>query len=78
MNVEFGAYFLAQQLRRFEGQRWAALAAYNAGPNAVPRWVAASSDPDAQIEAIDYPETATYVQHVLGNWAAYDALADIR
>ncbi len=74
VNLEFGAYFLQQQLRRFNGEMWAALAAYNAGPNAVPRWQQAAPDPALQIEAIDYPETATYVRRVTEYWAAYRSL----
>ncbi|MFN8483956.1 MAG: transglycosylase SLT domain-containing protein [Anaerolineae bacterium] len=74
VNVPIGAAFLSQQLKRFDGEVWAAVAAYNAGPNAVPRWQKASSDPDAQIEAVDYPETRTYLQRVLGAWAMYHML----
>lgn len=76
VNIEFGAFFLAQQMKRFEGEMWAALAAYNAGPNAVPRWRAAASDPALQIEAIDYPETATYVRRVTEFWAMYALLGE--
>ncbi len=74
VNIDLGAAFLAQQLRRFDGETWAALAAYNAGPNAVPRWREAAEDSARQIEAIDYPETATYVRKVLSYWAQYAAL----
>lgn len=74
VNIDLGVAFLAQQLKRFDGETWAALAAYNAGPNAVPRWRETSDDPAHQIEAIDYPETATYVRKVLGYWAEYAAL----
>ena len=74
VNIEYGAYYLAQQLRRFDGQLWAALAAYNAGPNAVPPWRAASDDWALQIEAIDYAETATYVRRVLEYWGYYAGL----
>ncbi len=74
VNIPIGATFLAQQLKRFDGEVWAAVAAYNAGPNAVPRWQNSSRDPDAQIEAVDYPETRTYLQRVLGNWTMYHML----
>ncbi len=76
VNIEYGAYYLAQQLRRFDGQLWAALAAYNAGPNAVPPWRAASDDWALQIEAIDYAETATYVRRVLEYWGYYAGLGN--
>ncbi len=74
VNIDLGAAFLAQQLKRFDGETWAALAAYNAGPNAVPRWREAAEDSARQIEAIDYPETATYVRKVLSYWAQYAGL----
>jgi soluble lytic murein transglycosylase len=74
VSVEFGAYYLAQQLRRFDGQAWAALAAYNAGPGAVGRWRAASSDPDLQIEAVDYDETVQYLRRVMAHWGMYRIL----
>ena len=43
-------------------------------PTGRPRWRAAAEDSARQIEAIDYPETATYVRKVLSYWAEYAAL----
>jgi soluble lytic murein transglycosylase len=53
-------------LDQFDGQIPAALAAYNAGANAVMRWLPGKSiDSDVWIENIPYGETRGYVQRVL-------------
>jgi soluble lytic murein transglycosylase len=64
--IEFGAYYLAEQLRRFGGNAYFALSAYNAGPGAVPRWTGGNTafDPDLFVERITYRETASYVRLV--------------
>ena len=64
--IEFGAYYLAEQLTRFNGNVYQALAAYNAGPAAVPRWTTglAATDPDLFLERIAYRETSSYVRLV--------------
>lgn len=45
-NIRKGAEILADNLKRFGGDYTKALAAYNAGPRAVERAVAAGEDPD--------------------------------
>ena len=61
-------------LAKFSGSYILAVAAYNAGPNAVSRWLRQNGDPRDGvndpidwIELIPYQETRTYVQRVLGN-----------
>ena len=58
-NILGGAKYLAAQLRAFDGRVDLALAAYNAGPNAVRH---AGGVPD-------YPETQAYVKSVLAKLA---------
>ncbi len=52
------------------------MAAYNAGPVPVARWLArpGADDPDRFIELIPYPETRGYVRAVLRNRELYRAL----
>jgi soluble lytic murein transglycosylase len=65
-NILLGAAQLRTLLDQFDGQIPAALAAYNAGPNAVMRWLPAESiDSDVWIENIPYGETRSYVQRIL-------------
>jgi len=72
-SLRFGAYYLGQQLRLFDGNVFAALAAYNAGPGAAARWLKQAATPDADgfVAAIDYAETRLYVERVLENYAHY-------
>ena len=75
LNLHLGAAHLAELLRRF-GRVDAAIAAYNAGPVPVRRWLerAGADDPDRFIELIAYPETRGYVRSLLRNRELYRAL----
>lgn len=75
LNLHLGAAHLAELLRRF-GRVDAAIAAYNAGPVPVRRWLdrAGAADPDRFIELIPYPETRGYVRSLLRNRELYRAL----
>jgi soluble lytic murein transglycosylase len=75
LNLHLGAAHLAELLRRF-GRVDAAIAAYNAGPMPVRRWLLRPevSDPDRFIELIPYVETRGYVRSVLRNRELYRAL----
>ena len=75
LNLHLGAAHLADLLRRF-GRVDAAIAAYNAGPIPVRRWLdrEGASDPDRFIELIPYPETRGYVRSLLRNRELYRAL----
>jgi len=66
INVPLGAAYLRDQTDRFGGRYILTLAAYNAGPNAVARWLPAQPrDADIWIENIPYNETRAYVQKIL-------------
>lgn len=75
LNLHLGAAHLAELLKRF-GRVDAAVAAYNAGPTPVRRWLerAGADDPDRFIELIPYPETRGYVRSLLRNRELYRAL----
>jgi soluble lytic murein transglycosylase len=65
-SILLGAARLRTLLDQFNGQTPAALAAYNAGANAVMRWLPRTSiDSDVWIENIPYGETRGYVQRIL-------------
>jgi soluble lytic murein transglycosylase-like protein len=59
-NVDGGVIYLGQMLKRFEGDLPRALAAYNAGPDAVTRYGGVPP----------YAETRAYVQAILGRLSA--------
>ena len=66
INTALGAARLRMLLDEFDGQVPVALAGYNAGPNAVIRWMPQEPvDSDIWIENIPYNETRGYVQRIL-------------
>jgi soluble lytic murein transglycosylase len=77
-NVALGSQYLAQMLQRFGGSYEIALAAYNAGPNRVARWLDTIGDPRAGkidmvdwIEMIPLRETRNYVQRIMEGVGVY-------
>jgi soluble lytic murein transglycosylase len=65
-NLTLGAEELRKLIDSFGGQPVLAIAAYNAGPNAVTRWLPPQGhDADIWIENIPFNETRTYVQRVM-------------
>ena len=75
--IPVAAHLLGTLLNRFQGQIPLAVAAYNAGPDAVARWLsrAPGLDLDTFVERIAYAETRQYVVKVMGNLARYEYLA---
>ena len=75
VGIEFGAFFLAENLQRFDGNVQAALAGYNAGPGRAQSWLDLSGgDPDQFMTAITIDSTRTYVQRIYGFYSIYRAL----
>jgi soluble lytic murein transglycosylase len=75
VGLNFGAYYLAQQLAYFDGDVHAALAAYNAGPGNAARWhETAGSDLDLFVDTIDFPETEMYVERIYAGFDIYRQL----
>lgn len=74
-GVEFGAYFLAENLRRFDNNVIAALSGYNAGPGRAASWLELSGgDPDLFMTTITIASTRTYVERIYGFYNIYRAL----
>jgi soluble lytic murein transglycosylase len=67
VNIKYGAFYYKQLLTRFDGHFALAMAAYNAGPNRVSKWLPndKSVPADIWIETIPYKETRKYVMSVL-------------
>lgn len=76
VNVRLGVAYVGQLLRDYQGNLIRAVAAYNAGPAAVKRWIAkfGDRDPDEFVELISYRETRRYVKRVLTSYRIYQAL----
>ncbi|MBV8820344.1 MAG: transglycosylase SLT domain-containing protein [Acidobacteriaceae bacterium] len=76
INTQIGTFYLKTLLDQMEGKWEAALAAYNAGPQRVVKWLTWGDfrEPAEFIEAIPFEETRTYVQSVLRNADVYRRL----
>jgi len=78
-NVTLGSGFIERLRVSYGGSAPLAVAAYNAGPGNVRRFVAQNGDPRNAdmldwIESIPFSETRNYVQRVLENAVVYETL----
>jgi soluble lytic murein transglycosylase len=73
INISYGAYYLRHLLRRYDGSKVLALAAYNAGEGNADRWLAESGGSKASfgVSRIGFPETRDYVERVLAAQQRY-------
>jgi soluble lytic murein transglycosylase len=75
--VPLGAAYVRELLDRYGNQLDLSLAAYNAGPVSVARWLPSQPiDADVWIENIPYAETRGYVQHVFEHIVAFAVMRD--
>lgn len=76
INIQLGAYYLRELSERFDGRLSAAIASYNAGPQAVSGWLEARGEleDDEWVEAIPFEQTRSYVKRVLRSLQAYRLL----
>lgn len=83
-NMALGTAYFAAELQNFGTCLPLAIAAYNAGPTAVARWLGNNGDPELGhqpggadiidwVELIPYSETRNYVQRVSENITIYGA-----
>lgn len=69
VNVHFGAWFFAQNLKQFDDPIYA-LGAYNAGGGRAKTWV--RPDIDLAVEEIDISSTSLYVRQNYAFWKQYE------
>lgn len=75
-NIQMGCYYISYLLSLYDGNEKNALAAYNAGPGVVNRWLGdrgLSSD-GVSLFKIPYRETELYVTKVTNNRRIYSIL----
>jgi soluble lytic murein transglycosylase len=73
-NIIIGSKYISSLLKRFDNNRITAIAAYNAGPTRVSRWLKETDSNlphDIWIEVIPFGETRKYVQNVLSYAVIY-------
>lgn len=74
-GIAFGGYFLGEQVARFDGHIYAALAGYNAGPGRAIDWLELSGgDPDLFMSTITISSTQLYIQRIYGYYNIYREL----
>ncbi len=76
-NLKYGAFYYQKLLKQFDGNYAIALAAYNAGPRRVKKWLPENEamPADIWIETIPYKETREYVINVLAYALIYQQRA---
>ncbi len=77
VNLKYGSYYYQKLLDKFNGNYAIALAAYNAGPQRVKKWLPETHaiPADIWIETIPYKETRNYVINVLAYALIYQQRA---
>lgn len=77
INIRLGSTYLRDKLDRYQGNRLAAAAAYNAGPGRVDQWLGSGVEAfDLFVESIPFRETRDYVQAVLSYRVIFESLAN--
>lgn len=75
ISVRLGVQYLATQRDRFEGDLYAALSAYNAGPGNAIIWMEfAPDDPDLFLEVIRLQQPQDYIRYIYWAFTNYRAL----
>lgn len=79
VNIRMGTSYLSRMRTYFDGDIFATLAAYNAGPGNVLNWIEkADNDPDLFLEIIPYEETQRYLKNIYTFYRIYEILYPLR
>jgi soluble lytic murein transglycosylase-like protein len=74
-NLGLGERYLQSLIQKTDGNLFQLAAAYNAGPNALTRWLTTrpeiTGDPLVFIESIPYAETRSYIKYVMTYYWMY-------
>lgn len=71
-NIKIGVQYLSYLMKKFDNNLNEVIAAYNAGPGNVNKWLIRYGE--IEIEKIPFSETKTYVKKVLNNYYKYKRL----
>ncbi len=75
VSVKLGAFYLATTCDIQDGNLYAQLAAYNAGPGNAPIWLSlAPDDPDLFLEVVRIAETRIYIRRIYEDYNIYRTL----
>lgn len=78
VNIRLGTAYLKYTEETFKGNMLFSVAAYNAGPGAVQKWIKTlpQDDMDRFVENIPYDQTRNYVKKVFGTYWNYKRIYD--
>ena len=83
-NLKLGQTYLRELLEKYNNSYILTLAAYNAGPSRVKRWIKNNGDPrNIEVDPIDwiekipFSETRNYIQRVMENLHVYRQLMKV-
>lgn len=77
VSIQLGAYYLGRNQKNLGGNPYAALAAYNAGPENARIWRdLARDDPDLYLETVRFEETRDYIRSIFEIFTIYRTLYD--
>ena len=75
VSVRLGAHYIASNRKLLDGDLYATLAAYNAGPGNATAWKElAGDDQDLLLETIRFQETRDYIRYIYEIYAIYWSL----
>jgi len=79
INIRMGTSYLSRMRTFFDEDIFAALAAYNAGPGNVLKWIEkANNDQDLFLEIIPFEETRRYLRNIYTFYRIYETLYPVR